>query len=82
MMEDFGQATNITERFDSLSDDELHSLIKRAGGILQTRQNDRCKVAVEQIRRLAKENGLNVSVRKPARKRGRPPKNGIGKESA
>lgn len=66
--------TNKTEKnFEALSDKELRDLIARANGVLETRLNERRQTALAEIRRIARENGLSVSVRNAARRRGRTP---------
>lgn len=70
------QATSTAPRFDTRSDDELRGLIDKARAILKARADERRKDAVALIRRLAKENGLDVAVGQPARRRGRPAKGG------
>lgn len=62
------------DRLDAQDDGELRALIARARDILAAREDTRKKEAIAAIRRLAAEHGLGVTVRKPARKRGRPPK--------
>ena len=53
-----------------LSDEDLRTLIKEAQNILQTREDERRKKALAEMRRLARENGLTFSAKKkPARKR-------------
>lgn len=59
---------------DTLPDQALRALIAQANTLLASRAADRRKQALAQIKRLAREHGLNVSVKKPAGKRGRPPK--------
>ena len=59
---------------DGLPDDALRDVIGRARNILEQRQAERRKTALEQIRRLARENGLDISVTKPKARRGRPPR--------
>jgi hypothetical protein len=54
------------------SDDELRALISNATEILKERETDRMRDAVARIKALAKEHGLNVSIDRPRRKRGRP----------
>ena len=61
---------------DGLPDEELRAVIERARQLLTARESERRKQALAQIRQIARENGLNVSVKEPARKRGRPRKNG------
>ena len=61
---------------EALPDEELRALSARIMELLAARESERRKQALAQIRRIARENGLNVSVREPARKRGRPRKNG------
>lgn len=64
----------LIERLDTQDDDALRALIARAREILTAREDKRKKEAIAAIRKLAAEHGLDVAVRKPARKRGRPPK--------
>lgn len=64
----------LVEKLDAHTDDELTSIIARARQILAARDDERKKQAVTAIQRLAKEHGLDIAVKKPARKRGRPPK--------
>ncbi len=64
----------LIERLDTQDDDALRALIARAREILAAREDKRKKEAITAIRKLAAEHGLDVAVRKPARKRGRPPK--------
>ncbi len=59
---------------DAHSDHDLRALIARATALLETRAVDRRKLAIADIQRLARENGLTISVGQPARKRGRPRK--------
>ena len=73
-MDNPGQTIPDAQKYDALPDDDLRKIMDKVGGILRTREQERCKNAVSQIRRLAKENGLTVSVKKTGRKRGRPPK--------
>ncbi len=62
------------EQLGQQGDSELRTIIARARDILAAREEQRKKEAVAAIRQLAKEHGLDIAVRKPARKRGRPPK--------
>jgi len=64
----------LIERLETQGDDELRALIARARDILAAREDKRKKEAIAAIRQLAAEHGLGVTVRKPARRRGRPPK--------
>ena len=77
--------TTAVDEFDALSDEELQDVATRANGILKKRVTERRKSAIDEIRRLARENGLTVSVKQPSRKRGRPAKTNSpkakGKES-
>lgn len=54
------------------SDDQLRELISSASEILKERETGRMREAVARIKALAKEHGLNVSIDRPRRKRGRP----------
>lgn len=58
----------------ALADDQLRDLIARANAVLRSRKAERRKQALAEIKRLAKENGLDVSVNNTPRRRGRPPK--------
>lgn len=73
-MDEFARQTPTTESLDSRSDDDLRDVIDEAKSILEARETMRKKQAVSEIRRIAKEHGLDVAVNKPARKRGRPAK--------
>jgi len=68
------QANTAVESLATQSDETLRAMIAEASALLETRAQERRKDALAQIQRLARENGLNVSVKKPARKRGRPRK--------
>lgn len=59
------------ENLASQTDEELNAFIDRARNILQARQKERTKSAVAEIRRIAKEHGLDVAIKKPARKASR-----------
>ncbi|WP_291336794.1 hypothetical protein [Albidovulum sp.] len=61
-------------RLQDRSDAELQALINEAAALLAERAAKRKQEAIEQIQRLAKEQGLNVKIDKPKRRRGRPPK--------
>lgn len=61
-------------RLQDRSDAELQDLISAAAALLEERAAKRKQDAIEQIQRLAKEQGLNVRIDKPKRRRGRPPK--------
>jgi len=64
----------LIDRLETQDDDELRALIARARDILAAREDKRKKEAIAAIRQLAAEHGLGVTVKKPARRRGRPPK--------
>jgi len=55
-------------------DEELRAVIARAKQLLAARESERRKQGLAQIRRLARELGLDVSVKAPPGKRGRPRK--------
>jgi hypothetical protein len=61
---------------DGRSDEDLSALIARASQILEARDRERKKQALEQIRQIAKTHGLAVNIgdAPPRRKRGRPRK--------
>ena len=73
-MDEFARQVPTIEGLDSQSDDDLRSVIDQARNVLGQRKMAREKEAVSEIRRIAKENGLDVAVGKSARKRGRPRK--------
>ncbi len=73
-MDDFVRNTALTEGLESQSDDTLRDVIDQARSVLKTRESARKKLAVAEIRRIAKEHGLDVAIDKTARKRGRPRK--------
>jgi hypothetical protein len=66
----------ILEMLDSQPDHELRAMIERAKSLLAARASDRRKQALAQIHQLAREHGLNVAVKQPGRKRGRPRNSG------
>lgn len=66
------------ERLDSLPDESLRDLIDRAKSLPAARESERRRQALAQIRQLAKEHGLDLAVRPPGRRRGRPRKSGAG----
>jgi hypothetical protein len=59
---------------DGHADHDLRKLIAKATALLESRLAARRRLAIADIQRLARENGLTVSVGQPARKRGRPRK--------
>ena len=73
-MDDFTPQSARTTDLDSQSDDALRAVIENARSILEARKTERKKQAVAEIRRIAKEHGLDVAIENPARKRGRPRK--------
>lgn len=77
-MDEFVNDPPLTGRLEDGSDDALRAVIDEARGILESRETERKKQAVTEIRRIAKEHGLDVVIDKPARKRGRPRKAGSG----
>ena len=60
------------ETLDHHSDEALRNLIGTARQLLADRDAQRQCEAAAQIRRIARESGLNVSIGKRPRKRGRP----------
>lgn len=64
------------ESLDSMSDDTLRELIAQAKSLLAARENRRRNEALLQIRQLAKDHGLGIAIKQPARRRGRPRKSG------
>jgi hypothetical protein len=76
-MNDFQNPTALSPRLEQSTDDELRKLIAEAEVILDRRDRDRKKEALEKIQSIARANGLSVNVGKRAR-RGRPPKKKTG----
>jgi hypothetical protein len=72
---DIAQTTPLAA-LEALADEELRAVIAQATQLLAAREIERRKQALAQIRQIAKESGLTVSVKEPARKRGRPRKDG------
>jgi hypothetical protein len=66
----------IIASLDRQPDETLRDLIARAKALLASRTNERQDRALAEIRRLAREHGLDVQAKKPGRKRGRPRKSG------
>jgi hypothetical protein len=64
--------TAFSLKLEQSSDDELRKLIAEAEQILDHRDRERKKEALEKIQSIAKAHGLSVSVGQRAR-RGRPP---------
>jgi hypothetical protein len=62
----------VPQNLEDQSDAALREMIAQAAALLETRAAARRKQAVAAIQRLARENGLTVNVKTPARKRGRP----------
>jgi hypothetical protein len=62
------------ESLQTLGESELRAVIERANALLVTRRSERQDHALAEIRRLAKEHGLDVAARKRRGKRGRPRK--------
>lgn len=73
-MDEFVKQILTIDGLESQSDDELHNVIGQARSILGQRKKAKEKEAVSEIRRIAKEHGLDIAVGKPAPKRGRPRK--------
>jgi len=72
------------ENLKQYSDDDLKDLITEAQTILQARDKQRKEEAMRQIRSIAANHGLSIEARRPAKRRGRPPKgeterSGVGK---
>lgn len=61
-------------QLEGQSDEALRAIIARARQIVAAREAQRDKEALEAIRRIAKERGLDVAVKKAGRRRGRPRK--------
>lgn len=72
-MNDFSAPRALVDQLENETDDGLRLIVRRARAILAERDERQKKAVLDQIRQLAKEHGLNVAVKRPARKRGRPP---------
>lgn len=72
-MNDFENHTAFSLNLEQSTDDELRKLIADAEAILDHRDRERKKEALQKIQSIAKAHGLSVNVGKRAR-RGRPPK--------
>jgi hypothetical protein len=73
MMTDADALPRSEGTLEARSDEELATMVARAQTILEQREQERKKRALEQIQDLARSAGLTVSVTKKPR-RGRPPK--------
>lgn len=71
-MDELRQTEPATATLDRHSDEELRVLIGAAQQLLADRENARKRDAAAQIRRIAQESGLAVTVSRRARKRRRP----------
>jgi hypothetical protein len=64
---------------EKLTDDDLRTVGKRTGALLESREKERRAEALREIQKIAKAHGLNVDVKEGAqRKRGRPAKTAAG----
>ncbi len=75
-MDEFVKNPPLSGRLEDQPDEALRDVIKQARSVLEARESARKKLAVAEIRRIAKEHGLDVAIDKTARKRGRPRKSG------
>lgn len=73
-MNSFANQHDFRTQFEAQTDDRLRELITHARGILAAREEKQKKDALAEIRRLARAHGLDIAVKKPSAKRGRPPK--------
>ena len=62
------------EPLEALGDDALEALIRAARAILKQRAEQRQRAALKEIKAIARAAGLDISARRPAKKRGRPRK--------
>lgn len=67
------QGPRLLDQLETMQDSELQELVKRAQKALDSRAEKRKRDAVEEIRKLAQAHGLNVEVKGPRKRRGRPP---------
>jgi hypothetical protein len=68
------EAPSVLGALEGLPDEALQAVADRAQRILEERAKERRAAARREIQRLAKEHGLDVELREPKRRRGRPPK--------
>ena len=71
-MNDLGGIEAMIAGFESQPDDVLQRVIEGAQAVIAGRAAQRKKDAVDRIESIAKEHGIDLEVKKPARKRGRP----------
>lgn len=76
MEQQTAQPVTPPDDLEQRSDEQLQALVARASGILEAREKERKRQALDDIRQLAKAHGLTVSLSEaPAKKkRGRPRK--------
>lgn len=75
-MDALAEKNPVLATLEALPDQDLEAVIAAAKSLLATRANERRKQALSEIRRIAKEHGLDVAVREPTRKPGRPKTSG------
>jgi predicted RecB family endonuclease len=75
-MTDLTMHTTMRNELQGKSDEALRDLIAGAQEVLSQRKKERQVEALATIKRLAKENGIDLAAKKTARKRGRPQKEG------
>ena len=64
----------LLESLSNLPDERLRAVIERARKILADRQNERQDQALAEVKRIIKDSGLNLTVKRKPRKPGRPRK--------
>lgn len=74
-MDDQSSVDGIMAALERLPDDDLEKVIAKGQAVQEQRAEQRKQTALEEIRKIAKEHGLDVAV-KPKRRRGRPKKDG------
>lgn len=73
-MTDLTMQRPLHDDLETQNDEALRDLAARIKDILASRHKERQAQAVATMRRLAKEHGLNLEVKRKPRKRGRPAK--------
>jgi len=68
------ESQRILDALGDLPDEALQAVAGQAQRILEERAKERRAAARREIQRLAKEHGLDVALKEPKRRRGRPPK--------
>ena len=70
------------EQIEKMTEQELKALITQATALLEKREQERKKAAVEKIRKLAAEAGVSVAVKDKGRPGRKPRKAGVKPEGS